>query len=241
MLPYSARGVPVRMAFAKDLAIRASSRQATSLVTAKLSALQTGVFEEQRQETTTTVEAENDHDEAVDLVVELPRNANRTPADDAPAPVEETASYRRYAFTIPGHQKGSLAVREIMPIYRSYQYDSLAGEALEHWLKGRFLDDATFAALSGILGHFRRARSLEEQARRAIADRDAAYTKQTKISEQLRVLKDAGPEGDLRLRYVKELEAEQDRVNQSEAEWKRLQAEAEAERRAANDEIKALA
>ncbi|MFO0590386.1 MAG: hypothetical protein U0441_22780 [Polyangiaceae bacterium] len=241
MLPYSARGVPVRMGFAKDLAVRVHSHARVETITARLTPTQTGMYEEQRQETTTTVEAENDHDEAVELTVELPRNPNQTIAADSPQPVEETASHRRFVFTVPAHGKGALEVREILPLYRTYQYDALATGALEVWLQGRFLDAATFDALKGILGHYRRARELDLKAKQAVTDRDQAYTKQSKISEQLRVLKDTGPEGDLRLRYVTELAAEQDRVNQAEAEWKRLQAEIEAEKRAANEEIAALA
>ncbi len=240
MLPYSARGVDVKMAFAKDLAVRASSRTSQSAITTRVTLDSHGVYEEQREESTTTVEAENDHDEAVELIVELPKNASRTLSDDTPSPLEQTASYRRFALPIPAHAKASLVVREVWPNYRRFNFESLVTSLLEQWLRGKYLDDKTFSALSGVLGHWQRARDLEEQQRRAIVDRDQAYGKQTKISEQLRVLKDAGPEGDLRLRYVKELETEQDRVNSAEALWKKLQTDIDAERSAATAEIKAL-
>jgi len=240
MLPYSARGVDVKMAFAKDLAVRATSRTSQSAITTRVTLDSHGVYEEQREEATTTVEAENDHDEAVELIVELPRNASRTLSDDTPSPLEETASHRRFPLSIPAHAKASLLVREVWPNYRRFNFESLVTSLLEQWLRGKYLDDKTFSALSGVLGHWQRARDLEEQQRRAIVDRDQAYAKQTKISEQLRVLKDAGPEGDLRLRYVKELESEQDRVNSAEALWKKLQTDIDAERSAATAEIKAL-
>ncbi len=50
----------------------------------------------------------------------------------------------------------------------------------------------------------------------------------------------AGPEGALRLRYVKELEAEQDKVNAAEKEARRLQEAILAEQRAAQEEIARL-
>lgn len=240
MLPYSARGVPVKMAFAKDLSVRARQRTTTSTVTVSVRLDRQGLIEEQRMEAEHTVEAENDHDEEVELIVELPKTAGRALADNAPAPVEETASYRRFAFKVPAHGKASLVVREVWPFARRITFESLTAAQLEQWLRGKYLGDATLAALSGVLARWQRARELEEQKKRALAERDQAYAKQSKISEQLAVLKDTGPEGALRLRYVKELEAEQDRVNAAEALAKQLQEQIDAERAAAQAELNAL-
>ena len=240
MLPYSARGVPVKMAFAKDLAVSARQRTATSSVTVSVRLDRQGLVEEQRMEAEHTIEAENDHDEEIELIAELPKIAGRDLADNSPAPVEETASYRRFAFTIPAHGKASLVVREVWPFARRVAFESLTAAQLEQWLRGKYLGDATLAALAGVLARWQRARELEEQRRRALAERDQAYAKQSKISEQLAVLKDTGPEGALRLRYVKELEAEQDRVNAAEALAKQLQEQIDAERAAAQAELAAL-
>ncbi len=240
MLPYSARGVPVKMAFAKDLSVRVKQQTIMSTVTVSVRLDPQGVIEEQRQEAEHTVEAENDHDEEVELIAELPKVPGRSLSDDSPAPREETASYRRFAFAIPAHKKASLVVREVWPVHRRVGFDSLGAAQLEKWLRGKYLGDATIAALSGVLARWQRARELEEQKKRVLAARDQAYAKQSKISEQLGVLKDTGPEGDLRLRYVKELEAEQDKVNAAEAEANRLQEEIDAERRAAQAELAAL-
>lgn len=240
MLPYSARGVPVRMAFAKDLAVRASQRTNVVTMTASVRLDRSGVLEEQRQQAEHTIEAENDHDEEVELVSELPKMSGRSLAADSAAPREETANYRRFAFAIPAHGKASLVVREVWPVWRRVAFDALAAPQLDEWLRGKFLDSGTFGALSGVLGRWQRARELEEQRKRVLADREQAYAKQTKISEQLNVLKDGGPEGALRLRYVKELEAEQDKVNAAETEARSLQDRIDAERRAAQAELAAI-
>ena len=68
----------------------------------------------------------------------------------------------------------------------------------------------------------------------------AAYVKQGKISQQLSVLKEHGPEGDLRLRYVRELEAEQDKVNACESDIKRLLTAAEEARKSTSAKLAEL-
>ena len=77
---------------------------------------------------------------------------------------------------------------------------------------------------------------------RAVVERDqqAAYAKQGKISEQRTVLREGGPEGELRLRYVKELEAEQDKVNACEEEVRALRHKASVAREYATRTLGAL-
>jgi hypothetical protein len=240
MLPYSARGVAVKMAFAKDLSVRVVKRMDWKSVTAGVRIDQTGLFEEQRQEAHHIVEAENDHGEEVSVLVELPKVQGRTLAPESAVPMEETLSYRRFEMKLPAHGKAELRVLERWPTWRRFAVESLSAAELERWLRDRFLDDETFQKLSSILAHRERARALEEQKSRALAEQAQAYAKQGKISEQLNVLKETGPEGALRLRYVKELEAEQDKVNAAEQESRRLQAAIEAEQRAAQEEIARL-
>lgn len=240
MLPYSARGVAVKMAFAKDLAVRAVKRMDFRTVEAGVTLEKSGLAVEQRQEARHLVEAENDHGEEVELTVELPKIQGRALAPESAVPVEETASFRRFSMKIPAHGKAELKVIERWLTFRQVKLESMAAVELERWLGDRFLDEATFRSLSGVLGRWQRARDLAEQKKRVEAAQAAAYSKQTKLTEQLNVLKDTGPEGALRLRYVKELEAEQDKVNAAEQEARRLQAEMEAEARAARDEIARL-
>ena len=102
-------------------------------------------------------------------------------------------------------------------------YDKLAGNLLSSWLRQRLLDDATPAALRGVLEAWERAEDLDRQRQKL----EARYNKQSHLTQQLGVLKDAGDEGALRLRYVKELAEEQDRINAIGEEMKRLVREVE--------------
>ena len=66
------------------------------------------------------------------------------------------------------------------------------------------------------------------------------YTAQGRIAEQLQVLGTDGAEGQLRARQVSELEALQDRVNDIDAEVRRLRAEADAAQQQASAELARL-
>lgn len=237
MLPYSPRGAPVKMTFARDLAVRVNRRTTTSLVVASVRVEEKGIVEEKRQEYHHTIEVDSDHEEPAAVIVEMPKITGRDLAEDSAQPFEETAHFRRFEALVPPHGHAEIVVREISTLQRRVAVESLDAHELERWFRDRHLDAATYRALSGVLARLSEARSLEQQKKRVEAEQAAAYAKQTKITEQLAVLKESGPEGALRLRYVRELAAEQDKINAAEAELRRLTQAIEEARRLAKEEL----
>ena len=240
MVPYTARGAEVKLAFAKDLAVRCRRFSTYSTVIAGVRIGAHTLLEEQRREEIHTLSAESDHADEVEVCFELPRLHGRSIHPDGAQPAEETASFRRFVARVPPHGRAELVVREAWPESRHVRYDHLSAAQLEVWLDGRFLDRAAFEALRGVLAKWEEARHLEAHRERVEREQHEAYAKQSKLSEQLAVLKDAGPEGALRLRYVKELEAEQDTVNASEAEARRLRDATEAAQREATEALERI-
>ena len=240
MVPYSARGSEVKLAYAKDLAVRCkgqtrSARKSTSVRLGKGELL-----EDVRAELHTSVEVESDHEEPVRVIVELPKHHGWELDAGVAAPLEETSSFRRFALDVPPRGRASLEVVTFTIESARTQYSGVSLNALHGWTKAGLLAPQTATALGEILGLWNEAQTREAEKRRWDTARTEAYQKQTKISEQLQVLKDGGPEGQLRLRYVKELEAEQDRVNAAERKMAELDEKVEAARRAAADKLAAL-
>lgn len=240
MLPYSARGADVKMTFAKDLAVRVSSSTQTTTVVAGVRIVEGGLMEEKRVEQHHTIGADSDHDEAVELIVEMPKVTGHSLAEGSAKPFEETPSFRRFRVEVPAHGHAELSIREVRTISRRVAVESIEAHEVERWFRDRHLDDATYRALSRVLALRDELRSLEEQRKRVEAEQAAAYAKQSKISEQLDVLKETGPEGQLRLRYVKELAEEQDKVNAAETELRRLSQAIEETRQKAKEELRRL-
>lgn len=240
MLPYSPRGAPVKMTFAKDLAVRVARRTTTTTVVASVRVEENGILEEKREENHHTFEVDSDHEEAAKVIVEMPKVNGRTLSESGPKPAEETPNFYRFAVEVPAHGHAELEVVEVSPIWRRVDVESLDAHELEAWFRDKHLNDATLRALSGVLARLEEARGLEPQKRRVEAEQAAAYAKQTKLSEQLAVLKETGQEGTLRLRYVNELAAEQDKVNAAEAEIRRLTRAIDEARRRAKEALRRL-
>jgi len=233
MVPYGPRGAEVKLAFAKDLAVRCRRQSTQQSVLSGVRLGQHGAVEQLYREETHTLTAESDHGEAIDVVFELHKVHTRNVHPEGAQPFEETASFRRFKVSVPPHGKTELAVRERWSESRQLQYTHLSMRELSTWLEGRFLDRATIDVLGSVLAKWQEASQLEQRLAWVQREQQEAYAKQTKISEQLGVLKEGGPEGALRLRYVKELETEQDKVNAAEAEIRRLRQAIEDARAAA--------
>jgi hypothetical protein len=240
MLPYSARGSEVKLAFAKDLGVRCRHAANHERVATGVGLGRQDIIEELREEMHHEISAESDYDEEVDVIFELPKGHGREMAPGSFQPFEETSSFRRFKLTVPPHGKASQKVIEYWVVSQRFQYGSIHMSALYNWTKKGLLDPGIATRLGEVLKLWADATAHDNERRRQEAQRNDAYQKQTKISEQLQVLKESGPEGALRLRYVKELEAEQDRVNATERKIDELVQAAQRARDAAAEKLAML-
>jgi hypothetical protein len=240
MLPYSARGSEVKLAFAKDLGVRCKHGAKHDRVATGVGLGRTDLIEEVREELHQEISAESDYDEAVDVIVELPKIHGREIAPGSVTPFEETSSFRRFKLKVPPRGKAKENVIEYWVVSQRFQYGSIGMSSLYNWTKKGLLDPNVATKLGEVLKLWADATAHDNERRRQEAWRNDAYQKQTKISEQLQVLKESGPEGALRLRYVKELEAEQDRVNAAERKIDELVQAAQRARDAAGEKLAML-
>lgn len=239
MLGFTSRGAEVRLAFAKDLAVRCSSFASAQTVTTRIRLTADAVIEEQRREKRHALRAENDHDDPVDVVFELPVARGHTvTAQNGATDAGDDGVWRRFRVAVPGHQTAEATVLESWPVYSEIAYDELEPGQLEEWLADRALDAATVEALGQVLAHQNTARRLEEQCDQVRQERDEVYTAQGRIAEQLRALGTEGAEGQLRARQVGELETLQNRVNGLDADIRRLRDEAGMAERQASAELR---
>lgn len=239
MVPFSAREADLRLAFAKDLAVRCQRTSTLSAVTARVRLALEAVVEEQRYEERHTLRAENDHDEPVDVIFELARTPGHMVQvqDSTAQPDDDSAAWHRFRVEVPAHASAEAMVLETWPVYREIDYQQLSPGQLEKWLTGRSLDEATVKALSGVLEHGEQAQRMDAHRQELEAERNDVYAAQGRISEQLKVLGHGGPEGDVRQRYVRELDGMQNRVTNLDNEIRRLRDGAYSARRAASAEL----
>lgn len=239
MLGFTSRAAEVRLAFAKDLAVRCRTFASHQSVGTRIRLTADVVVEEERVEKQHTLHAENDHDDPVDVIFELPVGRDHTiTARSGAVEVGRDGMWRRFSVAVPGHRTAEATVLETWTRESETEYDELEPGQLEEWLTGRSLDAQTFEALGQVLAHRNTAYRLEQQRERVEQQREEAYTAQSRIAEQLRVLGTDGAEGQLRARQVGELQALQDRVNGLDADVRRLREEAEEAQQQASDELR---
>lgn len=239
MLPYTARGAQLRLTFAKDLAVRCAKSTVYRTVTTKVRLGREALIEEQRRDEQHLWRADNDGDTAVELYVELFRRSGYQ-LDTAIAPVEQTATHHRFKIDVPAHGHAELTVLESYRTEVRAGYDRLSPDQLGDWLSRRLLDESTFQELRGVLDHWEAARRLEGERDRMVEERDEAFAGQARIAEQLEVLRDAGPEGEVRARTVDQLVALQDRAAALDADIRRNRDRVDAENRSAAAELERL-
>jgi hypothetical protein len=241
MLPYSCRNVEVKLAFAKDLAVRCQRDASSHFELQRIELGSEVLLQEHVHRLEHELRAESDHDEPVEVIFELRKVHGRDLDEDGPQPFEETSSYRRFRVEVEPHGKAELRVCEHWLSSRHVQYSHVSAAALEEWLEGRLLDRKAFEQLSAVLSAWSEMNELNQQYRKLEQLQQGAYDKQSKISEQLGVLREGGKEGHLRLRYVEELGAEQDKVNSLESEMHALMQRIEALRDGARRRLESLA
>ena len=240
MVPYRVRGAEVKLAFAKDLGVRCTRDATVRRIVSKIALGKQALIEEVRWEEQLVLAAENDHPEPVEVIFEILKFHGRTFLGTTVTPFESTSAHHRLRLLVPARSRAALDVTETWPEHRRIEYDSILPGNLGTWLEARLLDASTHAALAPIAARWDRVREIDRLLAELERQRGATYERQRQLSQQLGVLKEGGPEGELRLRYARELAGAQDAVNRTEAEMASLSAERESARLAAADGLAAL-
>ncbi|MDI1477036.1 DUF4139 domain-containing protein [Polyangium sp. y55x31] len=235
------RGALVRVSFTKDPGVRChrTSRKDTSFAGLVFEA--GGLIEQRRVEERHTYAVRNDHPTVVDVVLEISRKDGRTLTGEGLAPISETPRVMRFRVEVPPRGEATIVVREAWTESTRLAYESIEPGHIESWRASGRVDANELDVLSELSRNVEEATELEAERMRLDRELVEIYTRHGKIAEQLAVLRDAGPEGALRARYVSELDAMQQRIGPMEAEMRRLRDEADTRRRAAERALGSLA
>ncbi len=225
MVPYSARGAEVRLAFARDLGIRCSRSALNSVRLDGVRIKGLVAWERHERRDTHTLVVESDHDEPTSVIFEVPKRDGHEVVEGE-EPVEETTSHWRFAIeAAPKATTEATFVERWVHDYR-LELERLDMPRLKTWFTSDKLDPATSGTLRGVMQMWQQATDLEAQARELDQESSALSAQAQSFKEQLGVLRSDGEEGALRMRWVHELSQIVDRQKALYAEQKRLNAEA---------------
>ncbi len=174
------------------------------------------------QKTTYTFNNKSDAEQTVYL--EQPRAAGWELVETA-EPKEVTESYWRFRFALPAKQVTRFVVRQRMVVQQSQQFADVSANQLAYWVEQKYLDKKTEKVLRQAVELQRKAAQLDESLAALEKEKAGIHAEQTRIRENLQALGDRTGEKQLRERFVRTLDGQEDRLEQIAAEVKEKTAE----------------
>ncbi|MBP8863010.1 MAG: hypothetical protein KBH71_02020 [Anaerolineae bacterium] len=169
-----------------------------------------------------TYQVTNTTDKAADVLIEHPRTANFE-IFNTPAPHEQTAETVRFKVSAPSQGETTLKVQERQLLRRREELQKQSYESLQQYLQRGLLDRQTLDKALKLLLLWDTIRDYEKKLAAVDQERQTVYKAQQQLRENLQALASTGKEGELRARYVAQLEASEGQLQtlaQREAELK---------------------
>lgn len=137
-------------------------------------------------------------------------------------PLEEGAAFMRWSVSCAPQTRTVFTVAERRLVSRREQVRGLSGVQLQRYLADKLLDRAAFESLQEVLRLYREIDQQQRAISRLDKEREAIFRQQKQIQGNLGPLAREGEEGELRRRYVAELNTLEDQLKNLAGEEERL-------------------
>jgi hypothetical protein len=188
----------------------------------------------QVQQTTYTLR--NKSDEGQTVFLDHPRGGKEWTLAEPEEAHEVTENYWRFQFLLPARETTRFVVKQRRKLSQTFALADVNEPQLAFWLDQRYLGPEAEEALRQVIDWKQQAARFEEQLQRLQLERGTIFEDQKRVRENLQSLGDRPAEKGLRDRFVRGLEAQEDRLQQIEREI----AEQVAGRDRCRDQINAL-
>lgn len=216
MLPFTAPGGEIYLAYAIDLGVKVTEETTHEQVLISVSIFKGLLSLQEYQIQRVTYRIENRNDQAVNVTLEHPRLTDYTPFD-TPEPAESTAEAYRYLVQAKAHGAAAFTVSQRRLVARREEIRNQRFETLQRWLRDHLLEQAAFDRIKALLALYDRLAEHEANVRKNEAGRQAIFNQQKVVQGNLGALKEQGEEGKLRDRYVRTLNQLEDQLAQLKA------------------------
>ncbi len=213
MLPFTAPGGEIFLAYAVDLGVKVTEQASSQQVLASVSLSNRMLIYEEHHIQRVTYRVENHNDQAVSVTLEHPRLANYEP-HETPTPAETTADAYRHVVQVKAHATATFAAAQRRLLARREDVRNQRFDVVQGWLRNNLLDKATFERINAILALSGRIAEYEAALQKNEAERQSVFEQQKTLRGNLTALKETGEEGQLRMRYVRTLNQMEDQLVQ---------------------------
>jgi hypothetical protein len=146
---------------------------------------------------------------------------------DTPAPAEKTLDTHRYQVEAPAGKITEFTVQERYLRTRREELHNLSYQGLQRYFADKLLDEKAYEGLKALLDAWAEIARLEKAVADQEQQRSKIYAAQEQAQKNMTVLSNAGEEGKLRGRYVKQLAESEEQLAEIGRTMARLQTEIE--------------
>lgn len=175
----------------------------------------------------TTYHFNNKSSEEQIVYLEHPREGKEWKLFGPSEPREVTENFWRFRFPIGPREVTKYVVRQRQTLKQSFALANIGEEQLTLWLEQKYLDRKTAELLREIFAKRREIGTIDAKVTELQKERDAIHADQKRIRENLQSLGDRASEKDLRERFVRTLNQQEDRLESLEKEVQALTKEGE--------------
>jgi hypothetical protein len=176
-------------------------------------------FRQQVRQTTYTLNNKSEVEQT--LYLEHPREMAEWQLFDTSDLYETTESYWRFRLPLPAKQVTTFVVRQRFLSQRQHSLTDLGDNQLGIWLEQRYLDRATADVLRQVVDLRNQAAHAEQRIVQLREERESIHNEQKRLRENLQALGDRPAEKELRERFVRTFNSQEDRLQQLDAEIRR--------------------
>jgi len=145
-----------------------------------------------------------------------------------PRPEETTADWMRFRVRVDPKQTASLVVEEARPVATTYNLTNLNGQQVDLFVRQKSINPELEEALRRVLGQKNTIADLEEKKNARDAEMNNIFDDQQRLRENMKALKGSPEEKALLLRYTKQLDDQENRLEALRKETQQLEAQAES-------------
>lgn len=152
------------------------------------------------------------------VYLEHPRKSRDWKLIDTPEPFEITESYWRFRFTIEPKKMTKYVVKSHQILSAHFWLNEATDEQMSAWIQQKYLDAKTEKALRQTMELRHEAGRIDALLQSLVKERDAIHNEQKRIRENLQAIGDRPGEKQLRERYLKTVNGQEDRLEQIDKE-----------------------
>lgn len=152
------------------------------------------------------------------VTLEHPRESKEWKLFGPTEPKEITENFWRFRFPIAPREVTKFVVRQRQTLHQSFALIQAGDDQLAFWLEQKYLDRRTADLLRDILSKRQEIAAIEVKIQQLEKERAGIHNDQKRIRENLQSLGDRASEKDLRERFVRTLNQQEDRLEAIEKE-----------------------